>query len=471
MTNHEPMFYDERINRICGRAYRTGILLAVLYTLLFGLCRFMLLGRFRWDRSVTDLFIILTGIALLLIGTIRRGFAKDERVEFEQHNFYLRAGKIFVVASLLGYALSIPQLKYQWAYKPLDYSADQLILHLLTLGCVYFFCVFKRHQVSFNYAFIDAPSAVYYRRVLLNVAKLAGILLLPFGLGVLSDMARHGAYLLTIVLRYAISVGGLSLSYLLLSVLEKCNNRGDEAPLWEDHPSHRLMGRGTAWAFATVVLVLLVKAALRLYLSILASQPPRFMAGNRFSALNDVLNGCQYPTLILAALAFSFLMEQHIRSKRVRMGICGILSLRAVSMVQIMTYPCILRLLERNFLTQSSYEILQIYSHIQTATTVCLWVLTIAFSCLLIYGLIRDCGASPLLWLTVGIEIFQQVAVHLVTAHEMSFHEGMIVTVVIAESCRIVIALLWFLLLLRRGKGQAQGPAHHPQRGAGSSGG
>ena len=38
------MFSDERINRVCARAYRTGILLAVLYTALYGVYHAVTVG-------------------------------------------------------------------------------------------------------------------------------------------------------------------------------------------------------------------------------------------------------------------------------------------------------------------------------------------------------------------------------------------------------------------------------------------
>ena len=76
------MFNDERINSTCGAIYRRGILLAVLYTALFGGARILLTGGFRLSRFLTEAAILAAGGIILLIGLIRWGFAPPKRAVY-----------------------------------------------------------------------------------------------------------------------------------------------------------------------------------------------------------------------------------------------------------------------------------------------------------------------------------------------------------------------------------------------------
>ena len=216
------MFDDERINYESGRIYRRGILLAVLYTLLFTVSRLLLTRGFGGiTHYLTEGAVVLSGVVILLVGWIRWGFSRDERSRFEEHRYYLTAGKVFLVLALAGYAVSIPFR----ARVTNDYPVNELIINLETLGCVYFFFSFKRREVSFNYTFIHERGWSYYRRVLLNIAKLAGILLIPYGVASLLDLWLYGSFTMyvALLLGYIYSAVGLGLDYFLLSLLEKLN--------------------------------------------------------------------------------------------------------------------------------------------------------------------------------------------------------------------------------------------------------
>lgn len=393
------MFNDERINQTCGQIYSRGILLAVLYTALFAASRILFRGRFQLSLFLTEITILTTGIAILLIGLLRWGMIRDERGAFEKHNYYLAAGKVFVIAALAGYAVSIP-LRVRITD---DYPVNELILHLLALGCTYFFYTFKRHEVSFNYTFIDDPGRAYYLRVFLNIAKLAGILLLPFAAAAMLDFVLHQSFLyfLTILFGYVASVTGLGLDYLLLSVLEKLNY-DEESSRSEVRASKRgTLKRGTLVALVLTVGAELVAAVITIAYHTVLTQPLSQM-GRVVAAFNTALLRWSYPTLVITALALCLLMEQTSHSKRVRIGVCGVLIMQALDLALRAPRSSVIYFLES---LNSDPAAIARYADALSAWSLVAWLLTIAFTCLWIHGLIRDCGVTPALWLTVALTV------------------------------------------------------------------
>ena len=389
------MFNDERINQACGRIYSGGILLAVLYTALFAASRILFLGGFRLSQFLNEAAILVTGGAILLIGLLRWGVSPDERGAFEKHNYYLAAGKVFVIAALAGYAVSIP-LRMRITG---DSPVNELILHLLALGCAYFFYTFKRHEISLNYTFIDTPNRAYYGRVFLNIAKLAGILLLPFSAAAMLDLWLHQSFLyfLAILLGYVTSVTGLGLDYLLLSALEKMNY-DEESPV----PKKRgALKRGTLVAFILAVGAELVTAVLTIVYYVVLTRPMTEM-GRVVAAFNTALMRWSYPTLVITALALCLLMEQTSHSKRVRIGVCGALTIQSLELAIRAPRSSIIYFLER---INSEPSAIVRYADAQSTWSLVAWLILIGFTCLWIHGLIRDCGATRALWLTVALTV------------------------------------------------------------------
>ncbi len=444
MMNHERPFYDERINRVCGGTYRTGILLAVLYTVLFGVCRALTVG-FHVILYLNEIFIVLTGCIILLVGLVRWGLARDERADFEKHTYYLTAGKVFVVMALLGYAVSIP-LRMRLTN---DYAVNDLIVHLLILGCVYFFYTFKRHQVSFNYTFIEEPSATYYIHVLLNIAKLAGILLIPFGLAAFLDLALYKSFLhfLAILWGYVASVLGLGTDYLLLSVLEKCNVGSSPAAgmhvenLTAERTSAAPVRKGTFIAFVLLIAMqgvsLLLQTAYWFFLEF-----PLTTVGRTVAAFSLAMKQWSNVTLVLTALAFGFLLEYNLHSKRVRVGICGMLAVQAADLVLSVPKTTVVYTLERLW---SDPTVMRLYTESLTYLSFAVWLLIVIFTCVLIRGLTCDCGVSRALWLTVIIEVAcQAVGLFWVSQTENVAYS---LTVGIGG---LVVAILWSRVLSLR---------------------
>ena len=105
------MFNDERINQESGKIYQRGILIATIVALIYGAVRAWYLNV-QGDLSVkylfTELFIVVCGAVILLVGALRFIKIQDERTVFEKHRYYLTAGKVFLIAALSGHALTIP---------------------------------------------------------------------------------------------------------------------------------------------------------------------------------------------------------------------------------------------------------------------------------------------------------------------------------------------------------------------------
>ena len=397
-------FDDERINCESGRIYQWGIFWAVLYTVLFTLSRLLFLGNTSGvsvSLFISEITVIAFGVVILLVGLIRWGFARDERLVAEKHRYYLTAGKVFLIAAVAGYALSIP-LRSQSELN--DYAVNELLMQLEALGCVYFFFAFKRRQISFNYTFIQEKGWGYYGRVLRNIGKLALLLLIPFGVASVLDFCSHASaiYFFAIWTAYAITAYDLGLCYFLLSLLEKLNY---------DEESPKSLGRGTFIA----CIVAIGKQAEVLLCQVLASAVAQFAMtgeltagmtyGELLAAFSSAAREAAYPALIAVALALCFLMEQVSHSKRVRYGICGYLVVQAVDLVLGVLRTSVVVALERHAEDPMAASR---FASMTTYWSFAVWLVSLAFTCLWLYGLTRDCGADKRLWLTVGLVAVSQ---------------------------------------------------------------
>lgn len=394
-------FDDERINYESGRIYRQGILWAVLYAALFTAIRLIFTGGFGGiTHYLTEAAIMISGLIILLIGVARWGLSKDERSLFEKHRYYLTAGKVFLIVTLAGYALSIPLR----ARVSNDFPVNELIIHLETLGCVYFFFAFKRREISFNYAFIAERGWGYYRRVLLNVTKLAGILLIPFGTAAIVELALSSSFgmLLAILFGYVYSVIGLGLDYFLLSWVEKLNYD-------EEFPRGLRQGTFVAFVLAAIrqaeVFVCRILAAVVAEFAMTQELPVGVTVGELLAVTSSAARRLSYPALVALALALCFLMEQAIHSKWVRRGVCGYVVLQAVDLVLYNLRTAVVVFLERHW---ADTMMIRQFTELTTYWSFAVWLISLAFTGMWIYGLIRECGVSKLLWLTVGLVVLCQ---------------------------------------------------------------
>ena len=395
------MFDDERINYESGRSYQWGILWAVLYTAVFALSRLLFLGNTEGvsvSLFIAEITVIGFGAVILLVGLIRWGLGRDERRVAEKHRYYLTAGKVFLIAAVAGYALSIP-LRSQSELN--DYPNNELHMQLEELGCVYFFFAFKRRMISFNNTFIHETGWGYYGHVLRNIGKLALYALIPFGAAAVLDLLTHMStlYFNAIGIAYALTVYDLGVGYFLLSLLEKLNY---------DEESPKNLKRGTFIALIVAigkqvdVFLCQILAAWVAQYGMTQELPAGVTFGELLATFSSAAREAAYPARVAAALALCFLMEQTHHSRRVRIGVCGYLAMQAVDLVL-----AVLRNAVIIHYAQSPH-MAQTFAEYTTYWSFAVWLVSLAFTCLWISGLIRDCGASKLLWLTVGLVVVCQ---------------------------------------------------------------
>ena len=404
LTNEWRGFDDERINYESGRIYQWGILWAVLYTAVFALSRLLFLGNAEGvslSLFISEIAVIVSGAVILLIGLIRWGFGQDERRVAEKHRYYLTAGKVFLITAVAGYALSIPLRSHSGLN---DYATNELLMQLEVLGCVYFFFAFKRRMISFNYTFIHETGWGYYGHVLRNIGRLALYALIPFGAAAVLDLLTHMStvYFNAIGIAYALTVYDLGLCYFLLSLLEKLNY---------DEESPKNLKRGTFIA----LIIAIGKQAEVFFCQILAAWvaqygmtqelPEGVTFGELLATFSSAAREASYPALVTAVLALCFLMEQTRHSRRVRVGVCGYLVVQSVDLVLAVLRSAVIVALERYIEEPSA---IRLFGNLTTYWSFAVWLISLAFTCLWIHGLIRDCGARKLLWLTVGLVVVCQ---------------------------------------------------------------
>lgn len=380
------MFNDERINQESGRIYQRGILIATIVALVYGALRIWNLcavGQLMIRYLFTELFITLCGVIILLVGCVRFSFNKDERTVFEKHNYYLNAGKIFLIASLSGYALSIP---FSIGKSFNDMPANQLVLVLEVLGYIFFFYNFKNKDISFHYSFISENKRCYYSRVFGNVGKLAGVLGIVFLFSATIDMVLHKSIytLWSIVSAYFASVIGLGIEYLFISWIEKVS--------YDEEESDRLK-KGTFIAgIALIVISSFLAIFEALYYAIVFNG-----LGNRGEILeyvSQLRRSASYLSAILNAIWLSYLMMQMRKSRIVKKSICGYLTVSMISILSSISSAFI-----STYLLNSGEKIDKMKS-VLTIANYANYLISLAFLIFLIIftvGAVTDIKAPPIL--------------------------------------------------------------------------
>ncbi len=267
MNQLQMKFSDERINSLCGKIYRNGIILSVLITAVY-------LPILRYGYNFTEaaqfsnifdeLAIIAAGLGILLIGIAKfRTQKQDERIAASEHRYYLNAWKVFLCVILGSYALSLPYVLESDAKQSVP--NNYLLLILQTVGLIYLYFKFRQHKININYTVISESKKVYFLHILKNIGYFALILLLPYAFAVIISCIISKGFnnALIILLSYCASVWGLGLEYLFLSWVEKCFY-DDERPL--------IFKKGVGILFSSVLLVVFTRGLLGVFQAIATSE-------------------------------------------------------------------------------------------------------------------------------------------------------------------------------------------------------
>lgn len=401
-------FYDERINAECGRIYQRGILYATLVALVYGILHYIqldgIIGAF-YDkaRTLTNFYIFLLpeatvffcGLMILLIGQALHGRARDEREIFERHGYYLSAAKAFVILAFIGYAITISFSTEQWSN---DVPLNYLVKLFETLGVIYLYYAFKKRDIFFNYSFIQEDKRAYYKRVFLNIAKLAWFLFPGFfGAGLL-DLGMHQAFLnfWAILIAYLLSVLSLGLEYLFISWTEK---------LSYDEEGQRGLHIGTFIQFifllvntfvAFLVMLLLLQVSEGALGEMLIEQG--YHLGEIIAEITTIRNHFAHESSVLTAMMLCKFMCQVRECKVGRRAIGGIMLLTSISLLLSYVNTFVLSMLQRGGIDAitSFVSATGVISILDTVVNAVLWTV-------LIYDLVKTTKLTPYLWIVAGV--------------------------------------------------------------------
>lgn len=222
------MFYDERIEKTKGKIIRNAIIISVItsaLSLMFSLFGYMI--RKSFYIVVADIIVVTAGGVCLLVDIIRNKIrVVDERVVFEQSEYYKSVFKIVMFVFPLAYAVFTPLSQIKNQFTP--FFSDTAMLLFLFVG-MYVMCSFKKNNIYFNYSVIESKH--YCKYVFKNVAKLFVWLFLLFIISIISIVVYSIAknengiinkiFILRIAMSYSIVLFLITVLYLFLSIVEK----------------------------------------------------------------------------------------------------------------------------------------------------------------------------------------------------------------------------------------------------------
>ena len=432
------MFNDERINAESGKIYQRGILYATLVTLMYGALHGIYLavgGHFHISYLFTELTIVLCGAIILIVGAVRFPRGGDERSVFEKHNFFLGAGKLFIVAALAGYAVTIP---FSRGKSFGDMPVNHIILLLEVLGYIYFFYAFKTRGIHFNYTVIAESKRDYYAAIFSNIGKLAGVLFVAFALAGVLDLVVNQSFggFLGILWSYLISVVGLGLEYLFLSWIEKCS--------YDDEDSERLK-RGTVIAAVFLIGITVFSALLQIVGAFIVKGNLSAFSGNAGTILASVsytLLYAGYGQSALAAMVLCHLLPQVRNAPKTRRVVSLILGLSvfsilyqvATSFFSITALPVLEQSLEL-YVINNLLEGINGVSNLASLAGIGLrlW---------LVHSLVKEAGVSKVILLAPTLEIAMFLADLFFTSQSMARTSSILNAVVTLAAMLIAFAVL-----------------------------
>ncbi len=382
------MFDDERINNECGRIYSKGILFAVLITLLYTVSRTITLviqNSFYSFVTYTEAVILILGIGILLVGSIKFHNGGDERTVFERHSFYKKAGKAFIIAVFGTYILTIPFTTEEMLGG--QYHNHLLIL-LEVLGYLYIFYAFKTREININYSFIAEKGWHYYSRVFMIIGGLWLGLLVPFVIAASWELILHSwAGALAILLAYISSAIGLSIEYFFISLVEKT--------------SYDSMGNGQ-FALGTKI-TMLVGLIFEFTIAILQCIYVYYATGNIqdipnikdfgsvVAAFSQAITRLELLLIVLVGLAVCHIMSQ-IKKGGLLYKVCRVqMILLVLAALEAILSPVWYRALSEEAIRFVANDINPYLNFVSFAITLTMWILFIV-------SLTKELGVTRVLW-------------------------------------------------------------------------
>ncbi len=450
MTSQD--FYDERINAECGKIYQRGILYATVVALVYGMLHFWSLSNAYAQLIAIKTFsrfyvsflpeatVFVSGCIILLTGFLLHGRTKDERELFGKHSYYLTAAKVFVIVAFVGYAVTIP---FSTSKLQNDVPQNYLALLFETLGVIYLYYTFKKRYIFFNYSFIHERKGIYYKRVFLNIAKLAGALFLGFFGAALVDLGMHQSFLhfWGILYAYAVSVLSLGLEYLFISWTEK---------LSYDEKEHRGLHMGTFVKFIFLLANTLIALGFTALVFMVNDQnllgdiliAQGFHIGEVMAELASIRGHFAHESSVLTAMVLCKFMCQIKDCRLGRKAITGIVIITSASLLIDYVQTFVL-----NFLASKGYEVVITYANVSNGMSLVITLINSVLWTILIYDLVATMKLPPLLWAVAGVRWFTTI---LGAAVSLFGHQGLTLFYGISGGILGFASLLLLLILLHR---------------------
>ena len=225
-------FNDERINSALAKIYRNGMIIATIITLAYALLRAVYLNAndaLLFKYMLTEGAMSFCSLIIIVIGLIKFIGKKDERVEREMAQYYLKGAKVFLIVTISAYAISIP---YSRGKGFADMPLNILMNTLIALAYVYIYYNFRRNNIELNYSIINNSTGKYLLLVLANIGKFALGALVPFFIAGIIDLFVNKSivFMFATLASGAASVITIGSEYFFISLVEKLYYN-DERPV------------------------------------------------------------------------------------------------------------------------------------------------------------------------------------------------------------------------------------------------
>ena len=225
-------FNDERINSALAKIYRNGMIIATIITLAYALLRAVYLNAndaLLFKYMLTEGAMSFCSLIIIAIGLIKFIGKKDERVEREMAQYYLKGAKVFLIVTISAYAISIP---YSRGKGFADMPLNILMNTLIALAYVYIYYNFRRNNIELNYSIINNSTGKYLLLVLGNIGKFALGALVPFFIAGIIDLFVNKSivFMLSTLASGVASVITIGSEYFFISLVEKLYYN-DERPV------------------------------------------------------------------------------------------------------------------------------------------------------------------------------------------------------------------------------------------------
>ena len=308
------MFNDERIIIESGKIFRKTNFLALIIAMVFLVVRLFLYFCSNNSSNIdlsfglfsTEIVTIITSISIVFYGEIKyKDEVNDERIETIKYQYYNKSSKILLIAIIAGYAISMIDSFNRITY---DFDANYIIWIFQLLGVALVYYNFKKKQININYSFINNDNKTYYKKVFKLIGYLAitcGIIYVSCGI-IASLIYQDITYCLSFLIAAIVSIIGLGLQYLFLSVLEKIDYNDEK---------HKVT---KAFIFPAIIcVVILVTHALLFKIVYFIGESDIVNKAQLIAKISEFKSSLTFTSAIYEVVTLSYILSYFINNKAI----------------------------------------------------------------------------------------------------------------------------------------------------------